>query len=345
MALKHSIGAPGPVVEKQLLGLCHAELGGALLKNWGLPESIYQPVFYHHRQDSVPLRHQVSVEILSLADKISAIYHGSQSSSNLAQVVKSLSDQYGLSEEEIKKLIDNVASRANEMMDFFDIPGGNIRPLSEMLQEANRELGQLNCNYEQLVMELKQTREESSQYVSKLIDANKKYRELAYLDELTGIYNNHYFQKVMDVELARTNRYKRALSLLFLDVDHFKQCNDNHGHLAGDTVLRQVALNIQQIMRASDSVVRYGGDEFAVILPETDSKGLEVFAERIRRSIANMRIDIDDTQMQVTVSVGGATFDGNNPTIDKRDLLRAADQALYQSKREGRNRTSIAADI
>lgn len=341
LAMKNHSGAPGPVIERQLLGLCHAELGGALLKEWGLPESIYLPVFYHHRQDSVPQCYQVTVDILTLADKISAIYHGSQSSINVAEVVKTLTEQYGLCEQEIKELIDNVASRSNEVMDFFDIPGGDIRPLSEMLQEANQELGKLNCSYEQLVMDLKQAKEESSKYVGKLIEANKKYREMAYRDELTGLYNNRYFQEVMENELERSKRYEHALSLLFFDIDYFKQINDNHGHLAGDTVLRQVAEQILQIMRASDIVVRYGGDEFAVIMPETGKEGLEVFAERIRSGIEDMRITIDGAQLQVTISVGGATYRGKDPEVDKMTILGVADKAIYQAKRGGRNRIDI----
>jgi len=227
-------------------------------------------------------------------------------------------------------------------MDFFDIPGGDIRPLSEMLQEANQELGQLNCSYEQLVMDLKQAKEESSKYVGKLIEANKRYREMAYRDELTGLYNNRYFQEVMDNELERAKRYEHTLSLLFFDIDYFKQINDNHGHLAGDTVLRQVAEQILQIMRGSDIVIRYGGDEFAVIMPETGREGLEVFAERIRSGIEEMGVAIDGAQLQVTISVGGATYGGKDPQVDKMTILGVADKAIYQAKRGGRNRIDIA---
>lgn len=341
LAMKNRSGAPGPAIERQLLGLCHAELGGALLKEWGLPEGIYLPVFYHHRQDRVPQCYRVAVDLLTLADRISAIYHGSQSSIDVAEVVKTLTGQYGLCEQEIKELIDNVASRSNEVMDFFDIPGCDIRPLSEMLQEANQELGKLNCSYEQLVMDLKQAKEQSSKYVSKLIDANKKYRELAYRDELTGLYNNRYFQEGMDKELERTRRYDHALSLLFFDIDNFKEINDSFGHLAGDVVLRRVANQILQIMRGSDIVVRYGGDEFAVIMPETGREGVDVFAERIRLGIEEMIIPVDQAQLQVTISVGGATYTGENSQIDKMAMLGAADKAIYQAKRAGRNRIHI----
>lgn len=341
LALKNSTAAPGHHIERQLLGMSHARLGGTLLKEWGLPESIFLPVFYHHRPGGVPERFRAAVDVLTLADRISAIYHGSQRRVTVAEVLHALAGRYGLRENEARELIDTVAVRASEVMEFFEITGV-IQPLSHMLQEANRELARLNCSYEQLVMELKQAKEDSSQYVSKLIEANKKFREMAYRDELTDLFNHRYFQEVVESELARVKRYGHELSLLFFDIDYFKQINDNFGHLAGDHVLRQVAARLRQSMRASDTLVRYGGDEFAVIMPETGGNGAEIFAERIRRDIEELRITADETQLRVTISLGGAAVGGTGEIVDKLDLVKAADNALYQAKRNGRNCVSVA---
>ena len=339
--LRNSTDVPGHVIERKILGLCHAEMAGMLLKRWGLPESIYLPVVYHHHGDTVPECYRVAVDILNTADKISAVYHSSQSSSKVTEVYQILTEGYGVEEQVIKDLIDEVAVRSSEVLGFFDIPDSEIKPLSEMLQEANQELGKLNYSYEQLVMELKQARDESSEYVSKLIDANKKYRELAYRDELTGLYNNRYFQEVMDKELERARRYEHPLSLLFFDVDRFKEINDNYGHLAGDVVLRAVADQVRQLMRASDTVVRYGGDEFAIVMPETGKEGLGIFAERVRSGIEGITIPVDQEQLGVTISVGGATFKGIDPAVDKMVILGAADKAIYRAKGSGRNRVHV----
>ncbi|PLX80592.1 MAG: hypothetical protein C0614_07220, partial [Desulfuromonas sp.] len=223
LALKNSTKLPGHTIERQQFGICHAELGGALLKEWGLPESIYLPLFYHHHADCAPDHYRKAVDLLDVAGKISAVYHSSQGRNNIADVFQLLADDYGLSEKKTKDLIDAVAFSSNEVLSFFDVSGDEIRPLSEMLQEANQELGRLNCSYEQLVMDLKQAKDESSKYVGKLIDANKKYRELAYRDELTGLYNIRYFHEAMEKELERARRYGHAISLLFFDIDYFKE--------------------------------------------------------------------------------------------------------------------------
>ena len=222
-------------------------------------------------------------------------------------------------------------------MDFFDIPNNKIKPFSEMLQEANQELGKLNIGYEQLFMDLKQSKEESSIYVTKLLEANKRYRQLAYRDELTGLYNNRYFQEAMENELDRSKRYQRPLSLIFFDIDLFKEINDRLGHLVGDVALREVAKQVSQVMRTSDIVVRYGGDEFAIIMPETDKAGLEAFAERIRHSIEAMTITVDGVPLQLTISVGGTATSGKQKKVDEIAIIAAADKALYQAKRAGRN--------
>jgi diguanylate cyclase (GGDEF)-like protein len=334
---KNSRARSGHDIEHELLGFCHAGLGGTLLKDWGLPEKIYLPIFYSHRPQSVPDSHRTTLDILNLADRISATYHGSQSSVNMVEVLDVLTLRYNLTEQEAKNLIDSLAGQANEVMDFFDIPNNKIKPFSEMLQEANQELGKLNIGYEQLFMDLKQSKEESSIYVTKLLEANKRYRQLAYRDELTGLYNNRYFQEAMENELDRSKRYQRPLSLIFFDIDLFKEINDRLGHLVGDVALREVAKQVSQVMRTSDIVVRYGGDEFAIIMPETDKAGLEAFAERIRHSIEAMTITVDGVPLQLTISVGGTATSGKQKKVDEIAIIAAADKALYQAKRAGRN--------
>jgi diguanylate cyclase (GGDEF)-like protein len=338
---KKLTGATNALIEKQLIGFNHSEVGGALLKQWGLPESIYLPVFYHHSPHNVPDEYRLSTDILNLASKLSAVYHGSDTSVRIQEIYGLLTEKFALEGDEVKRTVDALADQSREVLDFFDIEPGQMKPFSEMLQEANQELGQLGLSYEEMVLELKTAREESQKQLEKLVLANKKYREMAYRDDLTGLYNRRFYGETMEKELERVQRYKRGLSLLFFDIDLFKEINDGYGHLAGDNVLKSIARRIQKIVRSSDVAVRFGGDEFAVIMPETDKNGLQEFAERLRREIENMRVMLGEEFVQVTISIGAAAFAGGESSFDKTMMLETADQAIYLAKRAGRNQVHI----
>jgi diguanylate cyclase (GGDEF)-like protein len=157
--------------------------------------------------------------------------------------------------------------------------------------------------------------------------------EAAFTDHLTGLANRRRFERQLEREVARTRRFGRPFCLLLLDLDHFKRVNDTHGHDVGDDVLRRVGNALQAGTRGIDTVSRIGGEEFAVILTETDfARGLEV-AERLRVSIGETETPAAG---RVTVSIGLAEF--NETTRDMRTLFGAADGALYEAKRGGRNR-------
>jgi diguanylate cyclase (GGDEF)-like protein len=153
-------------------------------------------------------------------------------------------------------------------------------------------------------------------------------------DSLTGLANHGYFWSAIDREWERADRYSRSLSVVMMDLDHFKHSNDVHGHLTGDETLRKMAQILQDGARTADLPARYGGDEFAVILPETDEEGAIAFGEKIRQRVEGERVGPDGNP--VTVSVGVATHPGNGTTA--ADLVRAADHELYRAKQSGRNR-------
>jgi diguanylate cyclase (GGDEF)-like protein len=160
-------------------------------------------------------------------------------------------------------------------------------------------------------------------------------RDMAATDGLTGVANRRTFEAALDVELTRASRSGTAVSLVLLDIDHFKRLNDAHGHQVGDEVLRGVAKLLKQQSRAFDTPARYGGEEFAVIMPACDIADAERGAERLRRAIAAM-----ETVAPVTVSTGVATFPVH--AADAASLVQMADGALYESKGGGRNRTTVA---
>jgi diguanylate cyclase (GGDEF)-like protein len=159
--------------------------------------------------------------------------------------------------------------------------------------------------------------------------------DAALRDGLTGIYNRRYFDERLVAEFSFAARHATGLSLLFLDLDHFKMVNDTHGHLAGDQVLKELAKLIVKSSRAEDVLSRYGGEEFAVLCRDTDLLKSSVLAERIRHEVA-AAIFVPKVQIKLTVSIGIAAIP--DPTITApKDLVLAADEALYQAKDRGRN--------
>ncbi|PGH53554.1 hypothetical protein CRT60_27150 [Azospirillum palustre] len=163
---------------------------------------------------------------------------------------------------------------------------------------------------------------------------------LAETDPLCRIPNRRRFMSVADAELVRHRRYRRKFSIIILDIDHFKAVNDNHGHTAGDAVLVGIAQVIQNRLRESDTFARIGGEEFAIVLPETDGKGAMVVAENLRQAVSGARIDLDGGHsVTITISIGIASLDEDHTTVS--DILSRADKALYSAKGSGRNRVVL----
>jgi len=166
----------------------------------------------------------------------------------------------------------------------------------------------------------------------------EKLRVQARIDGLTGIANRRHLEKRLSEEFGRHRRYGTPLALVMFDIDHFKRVNDVHGHPAGDEVIRAVAARASGQVRTCDVLGRYGGEEFAVLLPETDLAGARVAGEKMRALVAAAPIPYKDVRLDVTVSVGVAQV--NAGCLSHEDLIRAADAALYRAKNSGRNRTS-----
>jgi diguanylate cyclase (GGDEF)-like protein len=170
----------------------------------------------------------------------------------------------------------------------------------------------------------------------RLMEHKTRLEELSSRDGLTGLYNRREFEDRLREETQRARRYGKPLSVMLLDIDHFKNVNDRYGHQAGDETLIAVADLIRLSARPMDAVCRYGGEELAVILPETDASGAGIVAERIRASVAeSLTTTPQGDEIQVTVSIGFATFPQDGDTGP--GLVKAADEALYAAKQEGRN--------
>ena len=190
--------------------------------------------------------------------------------------------------------------------------------------------------------------DESNHFVGRLIMlrdittwkmAQKELEKLAHIDDLTGTFNRRSFFEKANFEINRAMRHKHPLSVVMIDIDHFKVVNDRYGHPTGDQVLVKLSELCSKNIRDCDVFARFGGEEFALLMPETNMETAFEVSERLRLKIENSTIQVDKQRIQVTISLGISEFDGEADTLDK--FLRRADQALYQAKQLGRNKTVV----
>ena len=166
----------------------------------------------------------------------------------------------------------------------------------------------------------------------------ERVRQLAYVDGLTGIFNRRFFELRISEEIERARRFQTGMAVIMVDIDHFKRLNDEFGHLLGDEVLRQVSSIFHQQLRKIDVVCRYGGEEFSILLSQTNLQHAVSVAEKLRRMVETWQFP--GVPRPVTISAGAATYPDHGTTRD--DLVKAADAGLYAAKQAGRNRVFLA---
>ena len=167
--------------------------------------------------------------------------------------------------------------------------------------------------------------------------ATKRLEELVDLDDLTGLYNMRALYRRLDTEILRATRYGKWISCIMIDMDHFKTINDNHDHLFGSWVIVQVAQILKAASRNMDISARYGGDEYLIVLPETNLEGAERLAERIRLAVAGAHFIHGPDKAKLTCSLGVASVNCKTTKIESKEFVRTADQMLYEAKNAGRN--------
>jgi diguanylate cyclase (GGDEF)-like protein len=219
-----------------------------------------------------------------------------------------------------------------KMRSFMGIPLKFKEELEGVLIFASAELGKFT-SYQKEILDIL-----VNQALAQVSNAvlHEKVEKASLTDGLTGLFNHRHFQERLTHELKRADRQNQRVSLLLLDIDHFKSKNDDYGHPFGDEILIGISAKLSELARDIDLVARYGGEEFVVVLGNTGRRDCRNVAERIRKEIEALSFDYQGTAVKTTVSLGGATFPEDGAT--KEELIRHADQALYHSKHSGRNR-------
>ncbi len=335
-------GARDCDVERRMFTYDHQDIGSETLRSWGMPESIYQPVACHHSGSCKKENYADLRDVIQLADLTSKIYVSQASAQYMQRLCGLIKDKYSVNADDAYRIVDEVAPHAANILNSLDMPASQVRPYSALLQRANERLSDLHLEYDHLLRKFEEEKARAEMLERELREANERLIELVATDNLTGLRNSRYFHAQIQSEMLRAQRYAHKMALVMIDIDDFKRVNDTHGHLVGDMVLKSVAGLILGESRSGDTVARYGGEEFAVVLPETDLQHAAAFAERVRKTIEMVTVSIDKLKISVTVSLGVCVFDPAAHRLGKDDFIKAADKALYSSKKTGKNRLSIA---
>jgi len=210
---------------------------------------------------------------------------------------------------------------------------GNFLEKMEMCLDCD--VFKANINTREIGKTLALVNKQLKEYRQLVDDRDKELERLATTDRLTGAYNRTKFDEIIEGEIERVKRYNKALSVIMFDIDNFKKINDTYGHSAGDDVLKAIAEIVRKIIRKTDYFVRWGGEEFVIISPETNLKKAHILAERIRQTIDNYEFDIIG---KTTASFGVAIFI-EAETAD--NFLKRADDVMYAAKTKGKNRVEV----
>jgi len=340
------------LIERELLGVTHSEAGKMVADSWSLPQIISLPIQYHHQPRQIPEK-ALSDEYVNLirfaylGGLVADIFYGWNKSAKISLFKKDIYTFYKLNESVVEDIFNGITTQMESIAAGFDIQVQSKGDYQKILNSANVELGKLNLQYEQLyreskklVMELEQKNRQLDLLTKEILEKNKKLHEMADRDGLTNLYNHRYFMDYLEHQIQQWRRSKTPLSMIMMDIDHFKKINDTYGHQSGDIILKELSAILLNSIRRSDMAARYGGEEFTIILNVTNLAGAAIFAEKLRLRIAEKTFTtMDGKKINVTVSLGVATI---MPAIDSAEkLIEAADRLLYYSKKAGRNRVSV----
>lgn len=311
----------------------HPELGANLIAKYGLPKEMSEAILAHH--DSEVPAPKLS-RVAWFAERIAGVFEtpaAGQARENLLSHARSAGIQPRL----IDELLAVLPTRVEQMGEAFARDVGAQASIEQLRSDANARLVELNQQYEGMIVTLRRVLAEKESLARRLEEANQSLALQASTDALTGVNNRRALGQTLQRDLRRAERANEPLSLLLVDVDHFKQVNDRYGHLVGDAVLCRLAAILTRAVRDGDFVARYGGEEFCLVLPQSGADGALLAARRVRVAIERAKVAANGVELSVTASFGAVTYTPRVESITPAELLARADKALYEAKHRGRN--------
>ena len=322
--------------ERKKFGCDHSEIGSWLVTKWKLPAAFGSAVLHSHAPQLLP--HGTPAEVANLvnvvacAARVADLWMMEDMNEAIAPARSFTKDLLKMHDRDFETLLNSVRKHAPEVGAFFDISFGSSEEIDALVEEAR----------EALVMMAAATEMQMQQAIGMAQARASAAETQALNDPMTGLANRATFDRFLKDQIAAAQGTNRPLSVVMVDIDHFKSVNDTYGHLAGDEVLKAVAELLKGGVRPRDMASRYGGEEFVLVLPETPGEGCKVVAERTRAKLEVTTIATSTGEkLRVTASFGCATYDPeihSTPSL----LLQAADEALYEAKHGGRNQVRMA---
>lgn len=326
------------VLREQAEGLVpHPQLGSALAENYALPEETVHAIRSHHAA-SAP--EGALAQIAWLGEHVAGVFESPDVERARAMAIAH-ARTIGLGASNVASILDALPRQVSEVAEALDSDIGELHDLDTLRNDAGRLLSEINQQYEGVIRKLGELLAEKEKLTEDLRQANEALGALARTDALTGLPNRRALEDELVRATSRASRDDTWLSLVALDVDHFKRCNDTYGHAAGDAVLATVGKVLVAQCRKGDVPARYGGEEFTIVLPNTNPLGATVVAERIRRAFEASETTYEGKSLKVTMSLGVASARGRE-TEPASALAGRADEALYAAKHGGRNRVVSA---
>jgi diguanylate cyclase (GGDEF)-like protein len=318
--------------ERKRIGVDHADVGVWLMKQWNLPERLSAAIGASHRLDNRRVVDPADGfnRCVTLSGGIVDIFLLEADKKPFQEVAQQLERVFGLDKEEFGRIIQRVSSLVPETEAIYET---DLLGDPESIVEQAREVLMIRSLH--AMQEMSQLRDTADT----LTERARELEEEARRDPLTGVYNRSYLEHYLRQEFEQAERNDWPLSIAFCDLDGFKRVNDSFGHQAGDKVLKATAAILKNNVRRVDVVARYGGEEFVLVLPATDRDIARAVCERIVTAFQTTRHEIGQHPVAVTVSIGYATHGGRERFPNAEALVKAADQALYTAKLQGRNRT------
>jgi diguanylate cyclase (GGDEF)-like protein len=305
--------------------MTHADVGGILAEQWKLPPLLATPVAFHHAPEKVssPQLRKLT-ELVGMAGACADVFVDEEAATAIARVRQMGKKYFAIDDARCDALLDEIGVLTKEAASLFEINLGSAASYESILKKANETLVEITL--------------QSQQQASQLQQQNQKLTAQAITDALTGLANRARFDQVIVELFTQAAQGKKALSLLLIDLDKFKNVNDKHGHPAGDAVLRAVGRLLRTAARPQDLAARYGGEEMALLMPQTPRATAAAVAETVRRAIAANPVNCGNgVQLPVTASIGVACFEPGGLLRHRAQLIKAADLALYHAKHSGRN--------